>query len=261
MSNLIKGNYIRFSQSDRIIIDSNFPTEQFNPLSFTKVEEDKTLEEDSEETIEAIAAEEESIPDLEEVNHYAENIIMEARAEADKIISSAKAEALEVMKNAREQGEAEGYESGLAQIEQKKQQMDQELKLQLEKQQEECERNVKLLEPQFADLTIKLVEKLTGIVVEDKKDLILYLISKTLKPIRGPKQFLIRVSEEDAPVVTQQKETLMALLSDDCTLEIFEDSTLGKNQCFIETEDRLLDVSLDVQLKNLSEHLKMLANA
>ena len=96
---------------------------------------------------------------------------------------------------------------------------------------------------------------------EDKKDLILYLISRTLKPIRGPKQFLIRVSEEDASIVSQHKETLTDLLSDDCTLEIFEDPTLSKNQCFIETEDRLLDVSLDVQLKNLSEHLKMLANA
>lgn len=258
MSNLIKGNYIHFSQSDRVIIDSNFPTEQFNPLSFTKVEEDKTLvEEEAEVTIESV---EESIPDLEEINQYAENIIMEARAEADRILASAKAEALEVLNHAREQGEEEGYQSGLAKIEEKKLQMDQELKLQLEKQQEEYEHTIKQLEPQFADLTMKLVEKLTGVVVEDKKDLILYLISRTLKPIRGPKQFLIRVSEEDAPVVSQHKETLTDLLSDDCTLEIFEDPTLSKNQCFIETEDRLLDVSLDVQLKNLSEHLKMLAN-
>lgn len=259
MSNLIKGNYIHFSQSDRVIIDSNFPTEQFNPLSFTKVEEDKTLvEEEAEVTIESV---EESIPDLEEINQYAENIIMEARAEADRILASAKAEALEVLKNAREQGEEEGYQSGLARIEEKKLQMDQELRLQLETQQEEYEHTIKQLEPQFADLTMKLVEKLTGVVVEDKKDLILYLISRTLKPIRGPKQFLIRVSEEDAPIVSQHKETLIDLLSDDCTLEIFEDQTLNKNQCFIETEDRLLDVSLDVQLKNLSEHLKMLANA
>ncbi|HAU85663.1 MAG TPA: hypothetical protein DCW90_09205 [Lachnospiraceae bacterium] len=258
MSNLIKGNYIRFSQSDCVIIDSNFPTEQFNPLSFTKVEEDKTL---VEETETAIEAKEDSIPDLEEINHYAENIIMEARAEADKILESAKAEALEVMTKAREQGEEEGYQSGLSQIEEKKRQMDQELKVQLEKQQEEYERTIKQLEPQFADLTMKLVEKITGIVVEDKKDLIMYLLSTTLKPIRGPKQFLIRVSEEDAPIVSQHKEALTDLLSDDCTLEIFEDPTLNKNQCFIETEDRLLDVSLDVQLKNLSEHLKVLANA
>ena len=52
----------------------------------------------------------------------------------------------------------------------------------------------------------------------------------------------------------------MNLLSEDSSLEIIEDSTLSRNQCFIETEDRLLDVSLDVQLKNLSEHFKMLAS-
>lgn len=259
MSNLIKGNYIRFSQSDRVIINSQFPIEQFDSLSFARVEEDKTLVEEKEEV--TLEAEEESIPDLEEINHYAESIIMEARAEADKILESAKAEALEVMANAREQGEEEGYQSGLSQIEEKKRQMDQELQAQLEKQQEEYERTIKQLEPQFVDLTMKLVEKITGVVVEDKKDLVMYLLSRTLKPIRGPKQFLIRVSEEDAPIVSQHKETLTELLSDDCTLEIFEDPTLNKNQCFIETEDRLLDVSLDVQLKNLSEHLKVLANA
>ncbi len=254
MSNLIKGNYIRFSQSDRVIIDSNFPTEEFNPLSYQRVEEEKTHEE-AEEVIQ-----EESIPDLEEINQFAENIIVEAKAEADKILESANAEALEVMKKAREQGEAQGFQSGLAQIEEKKQQIEQELQQKKAALDEEYKKNMKLLEPQFAELTMKLVEKLTGIVVEDKKDLILYLISKTLKPIRGPKQFLIRISEEDAPIVTQKKEALMDLLSEDCTLEIFEDATLEKNQCFIETEDRLLDVSLDVQLKNLSEHLKMLAN-
>lgn len=263
MSNLIKGNFIHYSQSNRIVIDSNFPTEQFNPLSFAKAEEKKPGEDSyvAEDVEQPSEAEDEVIPDLEEVNQYAENIIKEARAQAEEIISSAKAEALEVMKTAREQGESEGYESGLAMLEEKKMQMDAELKKHLEQQEEEYERKAKQLEPQFADLTIKLVEKLTGFVAEDKKDLILYLISKTLKPIRGPKQFLIRVSEEDAPIVTQKKESLQALLSEDCTLEIFEDSTLEKNQCFIETEDRLLDVSLDVQLKNLSEHLKMLANA
>lgn len=256
MSNLIKGNFIRFSQTDRIIIDSNFPDEEFNPLSLAKVEEDVSLREadDEEEP-------EESIPDLEEIHHYSENIIIEARAEAERIISSAKAEALEILTAAREQGEQEGFQSGLEQIEEKKRQMDEELRIQLQNQQDECERYIKQLEPQFADLTIKLVERLTGIVAEDKKDLILYLLSRTLKPIRGPKQFLIRVSEEDAPIISQHKESLMALLSEDCSLEIFEDSTLQKNQCFIETEDRLLDISLDVQLKSLSEHIKMLANA
>lgn len=258
MSNLIKGNYIHYSQSDRIVIDSNVKADNFNPLSFAKAEEvqEPALEEQNE-----LVEEQEPIPDLKEIKDYAESIIKEARSEAEEILSSAKAEALEILKTAREQGQAEGYESGLAEIEEKKAQMEQELKTRLEEQDEECRKRVKQLEPQFADLTVKLVEKLTGVITEDKKDLIIYLISSALSPIRGPKQFLIRVSKEDAPIVTQQKEELAKILSEDSMLEILEDPTLSKNQCFIETEDRLLDVSLDVQLKNLSEHLKLLANA
>lgn len=257
MSNLIKGNYIHYSQTDRVIIDSN-PTNDFSPLSFAKVEEEVLEEELHEETEEVEA---ESIPDLEEVNQYAETIIKEAQAQAEEIISSAKANALQIMEEARDQGREEGFNSGIADLEAKREEMNQELAETAKKMEQEWEKRAKQLEPQFADLTMKLVEKLTGIVAEDKKDLILYLISTALKPIRGPKQFYIRISKDDAAIVTQKKEELAELLSVDASLEIIEDSTLNKNQCFIETEDRLLDVSLDVQLKNLSDHLKMLANA
>lgn len=260
MSNLIRGNYIQYSQSDRVIIDSNVKSDNFNPLSFVKVEADLEADMQEEQVMEAEEPEE-VIPDLEEVNQYAESIIKEAQAEAEDILASARAEAMEILNTAREQGHAEGYESGAAEIEVIKRQAEEEIKENLKRQEEACEKKVKQLEPQFADLTVKLVEKLTGIVVEDKKDLVMYLLSTALKPIRGPKQYLIRVSEHDAAIVTQRKEELAALLAEDCTLEIFEDSTLDRNQCFIETEDRLLDVSLDVQLRNLSEHLKMLANA
>lgn len=257
MSNLIKGNYIHYSQTDRVIIDSN-PTNDFSPLSFAKVEEEVLEEELHEETEEVEA---ESIPDLEEVNQYAETIIKEAQAQAEEIISSAKANALQIMEEARDQGREEGFNSGIADLEVKREEMNQELAETAKKMEQEWEKRAKQLEPQFADLTMKLVEKLTGIVAEDKKDLILYLISTALKPIRGPKQFYIRISKDDAAIVAQKKEELAELLSVDASLEIIEDSTLNKNQCFIETEDRLLDVSLDVQLKNLSDHLKMLANA
>lgn len=243
-----------------MIIDSNFNSDNFNPLSFAKVEEEKEPDAQDGHIMEQEESEE-VMPDLEEVNQYAENIIEQAQAKAEEILSSAKAKAMEIMNTSREQGYREGYDSGLADIEEERRQVESELRESVRRQEEEYEKKVRHLEPQFADLTIKLVEKLTGIVVEDKRDLVMYLLSTALKPIRGPKQFLIRVSEYDAMIVTQRKEELAALLSEDCTLEIFEDSTLDRNQCFIETEDRLLDVSLDVQLKNLSEHLKMLANA
>jgi len=258
LSNLIKGSYIHYSQSDRVIIDSN-ATDNFSLLSFAKVEEEVIPEEKEKEETEEVEAE--SLPDLEEVRQYAETIIQDAQAQAEEIVSSAKADAFHIMEEARNQGREEGLQSGIADLEAKRKEMEQELAEKEAKLEEEAKRQAKQLEPQFADLTMKLVEKLTGIIAEDKKDLILYLISTALKPIRGPKKFYIRISKEDAAAVTSKKAELAGLLSQDASLEIIEDATLNKNQCFIETEDRLLDVSLDVQLKNLAEHLKMLANA
>ncbi len=43
------------------------------------------------------------------------------------------------------------------------------------------------------------------------------------------------------------------------SIEIVEDVTMKKNQCIIETGSGMYDCSLDVQLENLIEEIKMLS--
>ena len=259
LSNIIKRNYIFYNPSEQAVIDSDSRLNNFTPLSFARVEDFTPKEEEME--CEPNEPEEEMVHAISEVEAKAaiEQILVEAENEANAIIENAKVTANELYEDAVSRGRQQGYEQGLldaeAMIEQKKQEMEQE-RLAM---QNDFNRQIKELEPKFAELTIDLIRKITGVMVEDKKDLIMYLVSEALKPIRGPKQFLIRVSNDDITTLTSKKEQLLELIPEDATLEILEDSTLAKNQCFIETEDRLLDVSLDVQLSNLAEHLKILA--
>jgi flagellar assembly protein FliH len=55
-----------------------------------------------------------------------------------------------------------------------------------------------------------------------------------------------------------RKNDLLNVLPTDATLRIVEEINLTKNQCLIETDQRVIDCSLDVQLNNLITDLKLL---
>ena len=54
------------------------------------------------------------------------------------------------------------------------------------------------------------------------------------------------------------KDNIYGALNPGIKLEIFEDSKLSKMQCLIETDNGIVDLSLDVQLGNLKKALKMM---
>lgn len=47
-------------------------------------------------------------------------------------------------------------------------------------------------------------------------------------------------------------------VSEGVEFDITEDDSLKENQCIIETDQRIIDCSLDVQLQNLKDQIKML---
>lgn len=114
------------------------------------------------------------------------------------------------------------------------------------------------MEGEVADLVASLVTKITGVLADDKKDLILYLVEKGLKNYDNLDSYNIRVSSSDYDFVLSKKEYLEDITG--CDIQITADSQLSKNQCLIETESRVIDCSLDVQLNNLANDLKLLAS-
>ena len=48
-------------------------------------------------------------------------------------------------------------------------------------------------------------------------------------------------------------------MGSDKELDIIEDASLMHNQCIIDLDSKIIDCSLDVQLDNLKEQLRMLA--
>lgn len=274
MSNLIKSVYFSVDPSKVRLIDSDEQIEEYIPSIFEREEAEdfhfqtfgESLSEGEGENhsdgLSVISmndvAREEREKISAELQQEREDILTMARQEAEEIVEQARAQAGMIQEQARAEGEKLGREEGKIQaaleLEQKRQELEEEyqgLCQELEKQREE-------LEPVFANLVASLVRKITGVVCENKKDVILYLIGNAVRNLEKTKQIIIRVSKRDMGRVSSRKATFKSLAKDVQELDVVEDASLEENQCIIETDSKVIDCSLDAQLENLEEHIKML---
>ncbi len=259
MSNVIKAYTIRYEETSKKTIDTH-----------TRI--DKELEERRKKAVVAAlpSTDGEFVegikalmidpgPSQEELSERASSLIEDAREEASRILESAKAEAERIKSEAYSEGQKKGYGDGLLQNqkEMNKLKADYEEKARYLKQ--EYDKMAEALEPQMADLIASLVEKITGIVIEDKEEVILYLVDKALKNMDNSDEYTIKVSKEDFEYISMRKNLLLSAIGREVPLYIVEDANLKRNQCFIETELKVINCSLDIQLNNLIMDLKLIA--
>ena len=276
MSNLIKSVYFSVDPSKVRLIDSDEQIEEHIPTIYNREEEaedfhfqtfGESLSEDADgkdysDGLSVISMDDVAREEREklsaEMEQERESILLSARQEAEEIIEQAKKQAGTIQEQARTEGEKLGREDGKMQaameLEQKRQELEEEYQgrcQELEEQREE-------LEPVFANLVASLVKKITGVVCENKKEVILYLIGNAVRNLEKTKQIIIRVSKKDMGRVSSKKSTFKAIAKEVEELDIIEDASLEENQCIIETDNKIIDCSLDAQLENLEEHVKML---
>lgn len=289
MSNVIKGYTVRYSYDEKKILSFNEKAEQIQRKfleEHPKVKQEKRSgdeiledgfiaginalkidtagEEITEEQSELLNLQRESeeayiAARREETESEMQMLLAKADEEASIIIKDAKAQAQkekqEVFNKAKEDGYKDGIKKGEKEIN--------ALKAGIEKEKQEFyaerERLIKEIEPQTVSVIITLMNKLTGVLLEDRKDIIFYLVEQALSGVNGSSSFIIRVSEGDYELMISKKDELQKSLKDGTELEIVKDVLLRNAQCMIETESRIIDCSLDVQLHNITESLKLLA--
>ena len=268
LSNLIKFYNFNVTEEDKKVLDFDSQVGDFIPGILTHGEvEVRDLEREEfdaefpEEMFEETKTEEVSLlPDelLESANEEAEKIIQNAKAEAEKIIEQAEVTAQFEKNKAIEEGQKLGYQQGLVKANDELATQREELEERTQQLELEYQQLVSELEPNFVKLVMGLVKKITGILVEDKKDIIIYLMEQSLRNLGKVKQLVIRVSAEDVELVTAAEDKIKAIVGEECQLDVFSDAKLAKNQCILELDNQIIDCSLDVQLEGLMEDLKLL---
>ena len=296
MSNLIKSGFVAFSDDQTIVIDANenkiikgidSAIEEAAASREASVEEAiaEAMLEDAEldgleltDTDTSLTMDTTLLPDLTDVltsnaNTSAEDIINSARKEAEEIVSRAHDEAEQlrgeafdeaasIREQAKNEGYEEGYNNGSRQIEQELEEKSRQLNDMIAEQQAAYELKqeelIKDTENNISRWLIEMVSHITGVSIEGMQGVLMHMINCAMRELDNSRNFVIKVSPDDYEVVLRNKDNIYGALNPGIQLEIFEDSKLSKMQCLIDTDNGIVDVSLDAQLDNLKKALKMM---
>ncbi|MDF2800145.1 MAG: hypothetical protein K0S61_48 [Anaerocolumna sp.] len=268
MSNLIKSRYVYVKEEEKKIIDSNNRIEELRSMyaatlsiPINNLNETKSTENNAGGFVEGLHFQVietvETAPEV--VLEDPEQIINDAKLEAERILEDARTKAREESVIALNEASQKGYEEGHKKAMAESDLLKEELKAKEKQMKEEFDNALMNLEPEFAEIVSLLVEKITGIYVQDKKDIILHLLHKAMIHADNSKEYHIKVSSEDYELVLSDREILLDIISKGSVLEIGIDKNLEKNQCVIEMDNGIVDCSLDAQFEALKQDLKLLS--
>jgi flagellar assembly protein FliH len=148
-------------------------------------------------------------------------------------------------------GEKAGYQSGVDNIQESIQNLNQVL-LEIQQQQTEllhgCEQLV-------VDFALKLLEKVMGtqefqnLTVDSAK--LQQLVERALSEFADSAKFVIRLHRDVAKIVEARKSEFNAMLVNEGTVVIVEDPSLQPGDCLIETDFGVLDARVESQINEL----------
>lgn len=259
MSNLVKGGgFQSFNSKEAKPYVIDFNNRKFGENAPKVI---RSVNEEGEENTEAEPEQNEIV--LQDALDKAKMLRDDAMLKSAQILSDANAEAEQIRENAYQEGFEKGLEEGnmeamrradeyLANI-----QAEQEAEIAaIQSQMEEAyaENCSKLV-----DLSCQLISKFTGILVSDYKPVMLYMINEALRESDTSRQFTIKVSEGNYIYVSDNSDRLVGAANPGINIEVYGDANLKDDQCIIETDNGIIDLSMDVQIKNLVTAIKLLS--
>lgn len=288
-SGVLKSNWVYVNPAETRVIDTNAMVEnKLKELSQKLTEQTRTDDEftdgfmqgiDVRQAAELIGEDDQIIggqPAAEPQAPTPEELMKQAAEEIENMKQQAIAEIENARKQAVEEGKKQGYQEGLEQgkkegfdqghqdglnsVEDQRTQLQEEYENKTAQLEEQYQAKVKELEPKFIDALTGIYEHIFQISLKNSRELVVHLISNTMRNIEGNSGYLIHVSKDDYPFVSMQKKDLVKGTSiDPNTMDIIEDATLDRNECMIETGNGVFDCSLGTQLEALNEELRLLA--
>lgn len=189
----------------------------------------------------------------------ASELLDKAKRQSEEILSDALNRAQNIEREAFLEGFNKGYEDGNIKANKELVEKEENLKRKENELINKYEQLYNKLEPKFAGLVIELVKKLTGIIVDDFKEVTIYSIKTTIGKMDRSKKYSIRLSLNDYPYISSRKNEIESLFDKDIQIEIKADASLEDNACIIETENQVFDCGINVQLENLFKSLDLIS--
>ncbi|MDD6402023.1 MAG: FliH/SctL family protein [Lachnospiraceae bacterium] len=201
---------------------------------------------------------------LDDAMDKAKEVYEDARNRATKIVDDAYVEADVIRENARQ----EGYDKGLEEGNMEAMRRADEYLAKLQREQDEVlsqnekriAEAIKESEDKVLDMACFIIEKMTGILVENYKSVMLHMINNAINDAVTGSEYVIKVSDENYAYIMDNYDRIVGSANPSISIEIFADSKLDKQNCIIESETGIVDLSMDVQVRNLITAIKMLTD-
>lgn len=268
MSNLFKSVNINEKKEEKRLIDNNElisakidiikdmlkETLEESPQEDNEILDDFTEGLDAQ-TVSMLVSEKEDI----NIQIRTEELLTEAKLKAGEIIAQAKSEAEKIIRDTMETARKEAYETAMKEAKVETERMHREVEALKIAQEEEYKKRLEEMEPMLVEAILTVFNKVTNVLTEDRKDMILHLVNSVMTKTELSRNFIIRVSKDDYNFLIDSRDKIYGALLKDANIEIIEDVTMKRNQCIIETDGGIYDCSLDIQLENLTKDIKTLA--
>ena len=183
----------------------------------------------------------------------------EAKQEAAAVLENARTEAASISEQARQAGHDEGFAQGESEARAALQSKEKELEARRDALEAEYDERFSAMEPEFIDQLTAIYEHVFHVDLLDNREVLFYLMEKTMRDIGLGTNFLVHVSPQDYPQVQGEKERLSGLMDSGHTLEIIQDNGVSPGGCMVETDNGIFDCGIDTELKALTKKLRMLS--
>ena len=197
---------------------------------------------------------------LEQARSEAAELVANAKIQADTIVSEAIEQAENTKKNVIEEARMQGYRDGINRANKEVEQLKAELAQERQQIKAEYDAQMQSMESDLVEVLTGIYEHIFHVEFSSQREVLVHLISATMRKVDSSRSFIIHVSKDDYPFVSMQKKQLMASAAGiNSNVEIIEDLTLARTECMIETDGGIFDCGLGTQLGELRKKLRLLS--
>lgn len=187
-----------------------------------------------------------------------DRIILAAETEARDIVNEAKRVAEEEKQKIFDEAQAQGLEEGRKLVEEERQKVQvafEERKAALD---DEYNRQVAELEPQFTNVLIECIKKITGVTYKEQTETLLYILDATLQSRKREKEFVVLLSETDYERLQDSFEDIRQKYGDSLNLEFKKSDEVSDGKIRLDSADRMVECGVFEQMEGVIKALSLL---
>lgn len=190
-----------------------------------------------------------------DAENEAAQIIEKAKIEASQIIAEAQTQKEKLESEAKqigfEQGHAEGYDKGVAEVERLIERMHKMLDAVMQRREEILQET----ESQIVELVVLISRKVIKILSENQKNIVMANTLAALKKVKTRGKVTLRVNIEDLKLTSSHTEEFIQHVENVEGISLLEDSAVEKGGCIVETDFGAIDARISSQLTELENKI------